>query len=314
MDPSCHPIPVAHTSSRNNGPGSGILISLLLLISMDLGCGGSSPAVPVGQKTFNHVIVVIEENHSYSQVIGNSSMPYFNSLASQNGLATQYFADGHPSIPNYLALTTGATETFDDSFSGTISDDNVVRELTKAGKSWKAYAESIPSQGYLGPDTGLYLRHHVPFTYFSDVQNDSSQAANVVDFSQFPTDLANNNLPNYSFIVPNIMDDAHNGTLAQADSWLQTNIAPLLSNSAFQSSGLLIITFDEGEASDLDHQGGHIATLIVSSQAKKGYQSTTVYQHPSTLRLTLAALGVNSFPGEAASAPDMSEFFNGPMQ
>src|SRR5579871_1413274 len=279
-----------------------------------IACGGSSihqNPVPASEPTFNHILLVVEENHSYSEVIGNASMPYFNSLASQYGLATQYYANGHPSIPNYLALTTGEMETFNDNFSGTIGDDNIVRELVKAGKSWKAYEESIPSQGYLGGDSGLYVRRHNPFSFLSDVQNDSSQAANIVDFPQFQSDLANNQLPQYSFIAPNINDDAHNGTLAQADAWLQTNIAPLRSNSSFQSSGLLIITFDESDTSDTNHGGGQVATLIISSQAKKGFRSQTFYQHPSTLRLILACSGVNAFPGMAGAAPDMTDFFNG---
>lgn len=292
-----------------------ILFAMTAFTSLDLGCGGSGPSstqtpVPAGQPNFAHVILVVEENHSYSDVMGNSSMPYFNSLASQYGTAAQYFANAHPSLPNYLVLTTGATETFDDNFSGTITDDNVVRELVNAGKSWKSYAESIPSPGYLGGDTGSYLRHHNPFTYLSDVQNDSTQAANIVPFTQFAADLSNNALPQYSFIVPDSTDDAHDGTLAQADSWLQSNITPLLTNPAFQN-GLLIITFDEGDQSDVDHGGGHVATLIISSQAKKGYQSQTVYQHQSTLRLILTSLGVNTFPGTAGSAPDMTEFFQG---
>ena len=127
---------------------------------------------------------------------------------------------------------------------------------------------------------------------FRMCENDSSQAANIVPFTQFAIDLANNALPQYSFIVPNIMDDAHTGSLAQADSWLQSNIAPLLASPAFQSSGLLIITFDEGDQSDVAHGGGQVATLIISSQAKKGYRSQTLYQHQSTLRLTLASSGV----------------------
>jgi acid phosphatase len=253
----------------------------------------------------------VEENHSYSEVIGNSSMPYFNSLASQYGLAAQYFGNAHPSLPNYLVLTTGATETFDDNFSGTISDDNVIRELVKAGKSWRSYAESIPSPGYLGGDSGAYLRHHNPFTYLSDVQNDSTQAANIVPFTQFATDLSNNALPQYALIVPDINNDAHDGTLAQADAWLQANIAPLLANSAFQTGGLLIITFDEGAQSDINHGGGQVATLIISSQGKKGFQSQTLYQHQSTLRLILASSGVKTFPGLAGTAPDMTEFFQG---
>src|SRR5258708_10315432 len=115
------------------------LFALCVLAALQLACGGGSVQVqtPVaaGQPTFSHVVLVVEENHSYSEVIGNASMPYLNSLASQYGLATQYFADAHPSLPNYLVLTTGLTETFDDTFIGTISDDNVIRELVKAGKT-----------------------------------------------------------------------------------------------------------------------------------------------------------------------------------
>lgn len=257
------------------------------------------------------MVIVVEENHSYSEVIGNSSMPYFNSLASQYGLAAQYYANAHPSLPNYLVLTTGLTETFDDNFSGTISDDNSVRELQKAGKSWRAYQESIPSVGYLGGDAPPYLRHHNPFSYLSDVQSDATVAANIVPFTQFATDLANNALPQFSFITPNVNDDAHDGTLAAADAWLQANIAPLIASSAFQSSGLLVITFDEGDSSDIAHGGGQIATVIVSSQSKSAYTSQTLYQHQSTLRLALAASGVTTFPGMAGTAPDMDEFFNG---
>ena len=306
-------------SQVQNNLRSRSFLGLVLLCSLgaaELACGGGGnpivqTPVPAGQPTFSHVVLVVEENHSYPDVIGNSSMPYFNSLASKYGLATQYFANAHPSLPNYLVLTTGLMETLNDSFSGTISDDNVVRELVKAGKSWKAYEEALPSPGYMGDDTGLYLRHHDPFAYLSDVQSSSAQTGNIVPFTQFATDLANNALPQYSFIVPNVNDDAHNGTLAEADSWLQSNIAPLISNSAFQSSGLLIITFDEGDQSDLQHGGGQVATVIVSSAGKPGYQSKTFYQHQSVLRLVLASSGVNSFPGLGGTAPDMTEFFSG---
>ena len=294
-----------------------LALTLLCCIgAAEVACGGGGSSVvqtpvPAGQPTFSHVVLVVEENHSYSEVIGSSSMPYFNSLASKYGLATQYFANAHPSLPNYFVLTTGQIETMDDNFSGTISDDNVARELSKAGKTWKTYEEALPSPGYLGDDTGTYLRHHDPFSYLSDVQNSSSQAANIVPFTQFATDLANNALPQYSFIVPNVNDDAHNGTLAAADSWLQTNIAPLIANPAFQSSGLLIITFDEGDQSDLQHGGGQVATVIVSPAAKAGFQSKTLYQHQSVLRLVLSSSGVDSFPGLAGTAPDMTEFFTG---
>ena len=238
-------------------------------------------------------------------------MPYLNSLISQYGLAAQFYANAHPSMPNYLMLTTGQIESFDDNFSGTISDDNVVRELVKAGKSWKAYEESIPAPGYLGGDQGNYVRRHDPFSYLSDIQKDSAQAANIVPFTEFGADLANGSLPQYAFIEPNVNNDAHNGTLAAADSWLQSNVTPLLANPSFQASGLLIITFDESEKFDIQNGGGHVATLIISSQAKKGFQSQTMYQHQSLLRLILASSGVDTFPGLAGEAPDMTEFFTG---
>jgi acid phosphatase len=303
--------------ARNSGKYIAASLVLWAFATFAVACGGGSgqsfpqAPLPAGQPTFTHVVLIVEENHGYSEVVGSSDMPYLNGLISQYGLAAQYYANAHPSIPNYLMLTTGQIETFDDSFSGTINDDNVVRELVKAGKSWKAYEESIPDPGYLGGDQGNYVRRHNPFSYLSDVQNDSTQAANIVPFTQFAADLANDSLPQYAFIEPNVDNDAHDGTLAAADSWLQNNVSALLSNPSFQSSGLLVITFDESEKSDIQKGGGHVATVIISSQAKKGFQSQTMYQHQSLLRLILASSGVDTFPGLAGDAPDMTEFFTG---
>jgi acid phosphatase len=130
----------------------------------------------------------------------------------------------------------------------------------------------------------------------------------LVPFTQFATDLQNNALPQFSFIVPNANDDAHDGTLAQADSWLKQNISPLITNPVFQDS-LLIIVFDEAQTSDTAHGGGHVAALVISPKGKRAFHSTTFYQHESTLRLLLEALGLSSFPGRAANAPNAIEFF-----
>ena len=299
---------------RPDFPAILVLISLCLVAVLGIACAGVSKVqtpVPAGQPTFAHVVLVVEENHAYSAVIGNPAMPYLNSLAQQYGLAANYYAAAHPSLPNYLMLTTGQIETLDNKFSGVIKDNNAARELNKAGKSWKVYAESIPSAGYIGGDVYPYLRHHNPFSYFSDTQGNTPAAANIVSFSQFAADLGNSSLPQYSFIIPNAINDAHDGSLQQSDAWLKANIAPLIASPAFQSSGLLIITYDEGDQSDLAHGGGHVATIIVSSKSKTNYVSQTLFSHPSTLRLTLAASGVNNFPGAAAIAPDMTEFFTG---
>jgi phosphatidylinositol-3-phosphatase len=280
---------------------------LIALAVIGLGCrggtgGGVKPPSP------SRVFLVVEENHSYSNVIGNSAMPYLNGLASKYGLATQYYADTHPSIGNYFMLTTGQIETVDDGFAGVITDDNIVRELVKANKTWHSYAESLPSNGYLGGDSYPYLKHHNPFTYFQDVIG-TSQASNIVQFSQFSADVGSGNLPDFSFIVPNALDDAHDGTLAGADQWLQHNLDSLVTSSVFQNNGVLVIVFDESELSDVAHGGGHVAMVIVGPQIKPAVQSSTLFQHESTLRLVLSSLGVSAFPGNAASAPDMGEFF-----
>ncbi len=268
------------------------------------------PVSSFGQlPTFNHVFIVVEENTNYSSVIGNTSMPYFNSLAQKYGLATKYYANTHPSIGNYFMMTTGQIITNNDSYSSTVTADNVVRHLLTAGKTWKAYEESLPSVGYISPDTGNYVRRHCPLSYFSDVVNSSAQKLHLVPFTQFAKDRVNNALPQYSFITPNLCNDAHNCSLSTADTWLKNNIDPLIKSSLFQGGGLLIIVFDES-ANDNTNGGGRVAWVAITGQhSKTGYQSSVVYQHQSTLRLMLEGLGVTSYPGMASTASNMSEFF-----
>lgn len=290
------------------------LICLRFALSL-AGCGGnnsSPPIVPPTGVSFGHIVMVVEENANYADVVGSSSMPYLNGLMNKYGLATQYYANTHPSIGNYFMLTTGQILTNDDSqtpASFPVSVDNVVRELLAAGKTWKSYAEDLPAAGYTGGDTGNYAVRHNPLAYLTDVQNSSAQSQNLVPFTEFAGDLASGALPNYSFIVPNLCDDAHDCSLATADTWLQTNIDPLVANSVFQHDGLLIIVFDES-ADDITNGGGRIAAALVSPAfSKAAYRSTNLYQHQSTLRLTLEGLGVKTLPGAAANAAAMSEFF-----
>jgi hypothetical protein len=288
------------------------LVSAGLVAGALLGCKGEQAVVPSKTSgtlpSFGHVFVVLEENTNYAKVIGNPDMPYLNGLAQQYGLATQYYANTHPSIGNYFMLTTGQIVTNDDGHAGTVTADNIVRELIAAGKTWKSYAESLPSVGYVGPSQGEYARKHNPLSFFSDVVNDSVQRQNLVPFSAFTTDLANQTLPDYAFIVPNVCDDAHDCSLSTADTWLRRNIDPLVQSALFQRDGLLIITFDESGSDDTGG-GGRVAWVVVSPRARRGYQSTATYQHENTLRLTAQALGLTTFPGAADSASNMAEFF-----
>ncbi|MGH9638072.1 MAG: alkaline phosphatase family protein, partial [Candidatus Angelobacter sp.] len=190
-----------------------ILTSFFLAAAMICaGCGGVSKVTttpPPPSASAEHVFLVVLENHSFGQVIGNPAMPYLNGLATAHSLAGDYFANAHPSIPNYFMLTTGNLETFDDNFTGTITDDNIVRALTGAGKTWKAYIESIPSVGYTGPSVGTYLKRHNPFAFLSDVGGSPAQAANMVPLPQLSADLNAGSLPNFVYILPNSQDDAH---------------------------------------------------------------------------------------------------------
>jgi acid phosphatase len=283
-----------------------------LMLALVVGGSGNEPTPTApGASTppqFNHVVIVMEENTDFKDVIGSSSMPYLNGLARQYGLATQYHADTHPSIGNYFMLVVGDIITNDDSYSTIVTEDNIVRELLAAGKTWKSYAEGLPSAGYTGGNVGKYARRHNVFALLSDVVNDTAEVRNLVPFSQFATDLANDALPNYSFVVPNVCDDAHSCSLSTADNWLRTNIDPLIKSPTFQRNGLLIITFDESGTDDTNG-GGRVVWVAVSAKSKRGYQSTTRYQHESTLRLSAEALGLKVLPNHAGTAPGMSEFF-----
>ncbi|HKG97022.1 MAG TPA: IPT/TIG domain-containing protein, partial [Pyrinomonadaceae bacterium] len=267
---------------------------------------------------FDRVVIVALENQSFANATGG--MPFLNKLANRYGLATNYFGNTHPSIGDYFWLTTGQGITNDSNFAGTVSADNIVRQLNLVGKSWRAYAENLPSIGYTGGDQYPYVKRHNPFSYLSDVTGTQAQANNLVPFSQFAIDLSNNQLPNYSFIIPNQYNNSHDcppsipnctnaDKLTTADQWLKDNIDPLIASAAFRQNGLLVITFDESVDTDIANGGGHVITVVISPKAKQAFQSNTLYQHQSLLRLAGEALGVGTHPGAAATAPNMAEFF-----
>jgi len=258
---------------------------------------------------FGHIVIVVGENANASDAERNCQ--WLLALGEKYATATRYYANTHPSIGNYFAMTTGQVLTNDNDrtpLTSLVSVDNVVRELLAAGKTWKAYAEDIPSVGYVGGDHGTFATRHVPLPYLTDVQNSTAQRQNIVPFSQFAADLASNNLPNYSFVTPNLCNDAHDCPIRTFDNWLRTNIAPLLTNSQFLRDGVLVVTWDES-GSDNTNGGGRVQFVLAGPTVKTAYQSTTTYQHESLCRMSLEGLGVTTLPNACASAPAMSEFF-----
>ena len=268
-------------------------------------------------------MIVVEENKSYNQVVGSSSMPFLNSIIQKYAVASNYYANGVDSLPNYFMLTVGQTLTTGATYSDVVTADNVVRELKTAGKTWKAYAESIPSVGYVGGDVPPYVKVHNPFAYLSDVLNDSTVKQNIVGMDQFTTDLTANQLPNYSFIIPDDNSNSHDcppnmatctlaDTLSYSDNWLKQQLQPLMNSPAWANT-LLIITYDESDGSTVQG-GGQVATVVAGPFIKTGYKIATALQHESMLRLSLKALGVTVYPGQAATAPDINDAFSAPPQ
>lgn len=262
-----------------------------------------------------HVVMVMEENQDYLEVVGNVvGWPHLNQLMANGALATNYYADTHPSIGNYFMLTTGQVVTNDDTSTTVYNVDNIARRMISAGVSFRVYAEGI-TRGYVGGNTGLYVIRHNPFAMLSDVASDANEANAVIwPFSQFAADVASNSLPEFSFIVPNLDDDAHDGTQQQADTWLQTNVVnPLSGTAAFKSGGdgILIVEFDEGAGIDLQHGGGQVSPVFWGPNVQAGFRQTssTLYQHENMLATVMDALGLQNPPGAAANAQSMSEFF-----
>ncbi|HEX4703530.1 MAG TPA: alkaline phosphatase family protein, partial [Pseudonocardiaceae bacterium] len=155
----------------------------------------------------DHVVVVIEENHSYADVIGSAQAPYLNSLAGQGALFTASFAVAHPSEPNYLAVFSGSTQGVgDDSCPHTFTAGSLGGQLVAAGLGFAGYSEGLPSTGYTGCSAGEYARKHNPWVDFPAVP-----ASADLPWSAFPTDFAA--LPTVSFVIPNLADDMHDGTI-----------------------------------------------------------------------------------------------------
>lgn len=291
------------------GRVSALVLSLLIVLAFV-----SSAAA----QNVQHVVVIALENQGFDDVVGSTNMPYLNGLISNGALATNFYANTHPSIGNYFRLFTGETITNESSFNARVSVDNVVRRFAAIGKTWKNYAESIPSSGYLGGDVNPYVKRHNPFAYFSDVIDNGSESAKIVPFSQFSSDLSAASLPNLSFLQVNQFHNGHDcpdggqactnaDKLLATDQWLQANVPAILNDPTFQRDGLLVIWYDEGAETDRTNGGGHIAVVMAGPYARPGFRSNTLYRHENLGRTIFDLLQVQPPQSSLAYASAMSE-------
>jgi len=243
-------------------------------------CGGPAVVPGGGVPRPDHVLVVIEENHSYDQIIGNSSAPYINSLAGQGASFTDSTAIAGISQPNYLALFSGATQgVTDDSCPHTFSAENLGHQLLAANIGFAGYSEDLPAPGSTVCTSGGYARKHNPWVDFDNVP-----ASVNLPYSAFPADYAT--LPTVSFVVPNLANDMHDGTVAQGDGWLQQHLDGYV-RWAKDHNSLLVLTWDEPGDS-----GGHqIPTIFVGANVKPGSYDQSI-NHYNLLRALQDAYGL----------------------
>jgi phosphatidylinositol-3-phosphatase len=235
-----------------------------------------------------HVVLVVEENHEFGQVIGSRQAPFLNRQATEGTLLTRYYAVTHPSLPNYIALVAGDPLGIrHDCRSCHRRGRTLVDQLEAAGISWKAYYQGLPAPCSPTARAGAYAKKVNPFLHLDSVRTDPRRCRRVVPLSQLDTDLARGQLPRFAMVTPDLAHSMHSGSIRQADSFLQRLDHRLLSSSARRSGILLIITFDEGKSDRGLHGrrgGGHIATILVGRGVPAGRRDPTPYDHYALLR------------------------------
>ncbi|MDT5095090.1 MAG: phosphatidylinositol-3-phosphatase [Mycobacterium sp.] len=264
---------------------------------MVLGAPPSAVAQPVGAPA--HIVIVIEENKPDSGIIGNKAAPYINSLANGGANMTQSFAEAHPSEPNYLALFSGNTFglTTDACPVHAGAAPNLASELLAAGYTFAGFSEDLPAVGSPACSAGKYARKHVPWANFTNVP-----AATSVPFSAFNNRTDFSGLPTVSFVIPNLDNDMHDGSIAAGDTWLYNNLSHY-ANWAVANNSLLIITFDEDDGGSKNQ----IPTIIYGGHVKPGSYTEPI-SHYNVLSTIEEMYGLPK-TGLAANAPAITSIW-----
>jgi hypothetical protein len=286
-----------------------ILLMLLALRFIQIPGPPALPGARVYLKAnapFRHVFVIVMENSSYNSLLGNPDAPWINRAAHTYALATRYYGVAHPSQPNYLALTSGSTQGVSSDETTTLQAPNLVDQLEAHGHSWKAYMQSLNTQGNrdrLTPMAGDYVRKHDPFVSYADIQQNPARMANIVDFRQFADDLQTHRVADFVWISPDLCHDMHgrpasqpgdpcadpHQLIRQGDTFVQTTVDEILRSEAWSGNSVIFLTWDESESSDssgccdAEGGGGHILTLVISHRAQAPRTSSVPSNHYALL-------------------------------
>ena len=251
---------------------------------------GTAQAEPLPRP--DHIVIVVEENRGFAQIIGNRDAPYINALAKRGMLFTQSFGVAHPSQPNYLALFSGSTHGYTSNECPLqLSGDNLASALMAKGYGFASYAESLPAAGALDCHAGAYKRKHNPAANWPQLR------PALLPYSLFPADYSL--LPTVSMVIPDQDHDMHDGSIAAGDAWLKQNLEAY-AQWALKHNSLLILTWDEDDGND----DNRIATIFVGAMVKRGASAQRI-DHYSILR-TLEEMYGLPYLGESAQAHPIS--------
>jgi phosphatidylinositol-3-phosphatase len=277
----------ARSTAAETHPAPGSTVVLTSAAAGSTASAATASRIP----RFAHIVVVVEENHASSQVLGSSSAPYINALARSGAVLTRSYGVTHPSQPNYLALFSGSTQGItNDSCPHTFRGNNLGAQLRAHGLSFAGYSQSLPATGSRVCSSHGYARKHAPWVNFSNLPGSVNRT-----MSAFPRDYRT--LPRVSFVIPNLTYDMHDGTVRQADTWLHDRLAGYVSWARTHNS-LLVLTWDEDDNTPTNHVlgvlvGAHVAAVRYSGRV----------DHYTMLRTIEAAYGLPALGRAAYRSP-----------
>ena len=266
----------------------------LLVVLVVAGGAGTHEAIP----SFDHVVVVVFENKEESAVLGRRDAPTFNAMAKRYARLTRYYGVTHPSLPNYVALVSGTTAGITtDCTSCMVNARNLADTLESTGRTWKTYAQGLPSRGFTGASRGRYAKKHVPFLYFRDVVDTPERRNRIVPLAELRADLARGALPSFALVVPDLCNSMHDCPVRTGDQWLRRTVPRLLT----VPNSVVFVVFDEGTSNA--RGGGHVPALALGTAVRPAARFTAVTSHYGLLRTIEEAWGLPFLGRSAAARP-----------
>jgi len=252
-------------------------LALLLAVVSLLGGRAATAATPT--PSFAHIVVVVFENKEVSSVLGRPAAPTFNAYARRYATLTRYDGVAHPSLPNYLALVSGSTQgVTSDCVTCSVSARSLADTLEASGRTWKTYAEDLPSPGFLGGYNGGYAKKHDPFAYFRAIAGSPERARQIVPLTELSPDLQAGRLPDFALVVPNLCHSMHDCGVSVGDAWLRRTIGPLLT----LPRSVVFVVFDEGSSNA--GGGGHVPALALGTAVRPHSAFRAATNHYGLLR------------------------------